>query len=136
MKRYLILVLIALALSAIALVAGRSWRMPVAGIPQPEEERSVALDLVITKSGLEPSSAVVPKDRYVVLSVRNTRRVPAGISLQGYQDRLSIGIIRPDSVWRGRFLADRPGDDFAWMVEGEPLGRLAVQGSHLVEGHR
>ena len=33
-------------------------------------------------------------------------------------------------------LADRPGDDFAWIVDGAAVGRLVVQGSHLVEGHR
>ena len=32
--------------------------------------------------------------------------------------------------------ADRPGDDFAWEVNGQVAGKLTVSGSHLVEGHR
>jgi len=59
-----------------------------------------------------------------------------GLSLHGYQDRLMIGWIDSDSTWRGEFIADRPGDGFAWMLEGEPVGKLAVAGSHLVDGHR
>ena len=60
----------------------------------------------------------------------------ARLALHGYQDKLMIGWIEPDSTWRGEFLADRPGEDFAWMLEGEPAGKLSVTGSHLVDGHR
>ena len=37
---------------------------------------------------------------------------------------------------RAEFTADRPGDDFAWIVNGIPAARLTVSGSHLIEGHR
>jgi hypothetical protein len=54
----------------------------------------------------------------------------------GYQDRFGAAHVAPDSVWRCEFVADLPGEDFAWMVDGTPAGRFEVKGSHLVEGHR
>jgi hypothetical protein len=54
----------------------------------------------------------------------------------GYEDRLGAVRVAPDSLWRGEFVADRPGQDFAWVLDGAPAGRLEVAGSHLVEGHR
>ena len=33
-------------------------------------------------------------------------------------------------------IAERDWRNFAWTIDGRPAGRFAVQGSHLVEGHR
>jgi hypothetical protein len=61
---------------------------------------------------------------------------PARLALMGYEDRLGVAEVAPGATWRASFVADRPGDDFAWMLDGAPAGRLRVSGSHLVEGHR
>jgi hypothetical protein len=94
------------------------------------------LTLTLTKQGITPENSSVPKDHRVRLTIVNRRRDRVGLALHGYQDKLMIGWIDPDSTWRGEFLADRPGEGFAWMLEGEPVGKLTVLGSHLVDGHR
>jgi hypothetical protein len=68
--------------------------------------------------------------------VTNGAAVPQRLRLSGYEDRVDSGDLAPGATWRGAFLADRPGEDFAWLVGGGPSGQLAVRGSHLVEGHR
>ena len=136
MKRYLALFGLALALGVVLMLAARSLHAPPPVVTRAPEIPSVDLELVLTKDGISPASSAVPKDHRVRLTIVNRRRDRVGLSLHGYQDRLMIGWIDPDSTWRGEFLADRPGEGFAWMLEGEPVGKLAVQGSHLVEGHR
>src|SRR5262245_52429774 len=118
------------------MLAARTLQAPAPAAERAPEIPIVALELVLTKDGIAPATSSVPKDRRVRLTIVNHRGDLVGLSLNGYQDRLAIGWIDPDSTWRGEFLADRPGEGFAWMLEGEPVGRLDVQGSHLVEGHR
>jgi len=136
MKRYLLLLGSAFALGLVLMLAARTIHAPSPVVTRAPEIPSVDLELVLTKGGLSPANSSVPKDHRVRLTVVNYRRERVGLSLHGYQDRLMIGWIDPDSTWRGEFLADRPGDGFAWMLEGEPVGQLNVSGSHLVEGHR
>jgi len=135
MKRYGILFIVAAVLSVVLYNAGgrRSGPTGPANLVEPD---SVAVTLTLTDQGIEPPMVTVPKDHRVVLTIVNHRRLASGVSLQGYQHAFSAGILAPGATWHGSFIADRPGDDFAWMVEGEPAGRLAVRGSHLVEGHR
>jgi hypothetical protein len=97
---------------------------------------AVALALDACDTTVVPESAQVPKDHRVRLTVRNRGTTPARLVLSGYEDRLSIPQLPPGAAWSGEFLADRPGEDFAWMLAGQPAGRLTVTGSHLVEGHR
>jgi hypothetical protein len=66
----------------------------------------------------------------------NAGTAAATIALPGYEDRLTVPRLEPGAQWSGGFLADRPGDDFAWVVNERPAGRFLVAGSHLVEGHR
>ena len=136
MKRYLLLLGSAFALGLVLMLAARTIHAPAPVVTRAPEIPSVDLELVLTKGGLSPANSSVPKDHRVRLTVVNRRRDRVGLSLHGYQDRLMIGWIDPDSTWRGEFLADRPGEDFAWMLEGEPAGKLSVLGSHLVDGHR
>jgi hypothetical protein len=58
------------------------------------------------------------------------------LTLSGYEDQVPIPPLLPDGRWTGAFLADRPGEDFAWVLDGIPTGRFAVTGSHLMDGHR
>jgi hypothetical protein len=136
-RRYLVLLVIAVALGAVALAVGRNLRLSSRPEPAPAAHEEAALDLTITADHrITPAVASVPKDHLVRLSVTNGGTRPAALTLMGYQDRFSVTQVTPGSVWRGEFVADRPGDDFAWMLDGAPVGRLAVTGSHLVEGHR
>lgn len=136
MKRYLMLFGSALVLGMAMMLVARTVHMPPPAPPRIAEIPSVDLTLTLTKQGITPENASVPKDHRVRLTIINRRRDRVGLALHGYQDRLMIGWIDPDSTWRGEFLADRPGEGFAWMLEGEPVGKLAVTGSHLEEGHR
>jgi hypothetical protein len=136
MKRYLVLLGIAALLSLVVAHAGRTWAPRASRATAAASPDSVAVEIALTETGVAPALVAVPKDRRVILTVTNHRRLTTGVTLQGYQDVLQPGILAPGATWRGRFLADRPGDDFRWMVEGEPSGRFAVVGSHLVEGHR
>ncbi len=96
----------------------------------------VAVALVVNGGAVSPTSALVPKGHRVRLSVVNQGPAPARVELAGYQDRLAIGTLAPGEAWSGEFVADRPGEDFAWLVDGQPAGRFTVVGSHLEEGHR
>jgi len=136
-RRYLFLLAIVVVLGAVALAVGRNLRLSSGPEPAPAARAEVALDLTITPDHrITPALASVPKEHLVRLSVTNGGTRPASLTLMGYQDRFSVTQVTPGSVWRGEFVADRPGDDFAWMLDGAPVGRLAVTGSHLVEGHR
>jgi hypothetical protein len=137
MKRYLVLLGIALVLGAVALAAGRHLergeRREAGSSPTPE----ATLEMTITpEHQVSPAVVSVPKDHRVSLTVTNRGARRASLALMGYQDRFGVANLAPDSTWHGEFVADRPGDEFAWMLDGAPVGRLAVTGSHLVEGHR
>ncbi len=96
----------------------------------------VSLTIEVRDGAITPETLSVPKDRRVFLRIVNRGRKPARLALAGYEDRLDCGAIDPGGTWSGDFLADRPGDDFAWLLDGQPTGRLSVTGSHMVEGHR
>lgn len=137
MKRYLMLFVVALGAAAILFAIGRRTPASAPADVAASDLRAVDLELVITREHrLEPQVVAVPKDHRVRLTVWNRDIRPVSLTLMGYQDRFAIQQVPPDSAWRGTFVADRPGEDFAWMLEGAPVGRLEVRGSHLVEGHR
>jgi hypothetical protein len=134
-KRYLALfaitLVVALALAALA----RRPRTPAlapAAAPVPE----VTLALAIEHGAMAPSRAAVPKDHRIRLEVLNRDAVTVTLSLAGYEDRLAPRALARGARWDTTFIADRPGEDFAWLLDGKPAGQLTVSGSHLVEGHR
>lgn len=124
-------VLLALALT----VLGRPRRAAPPAAPAAPAPVAM-LTLAIEGDRLAPAMTSVPKGARVRLRVDVRGLRPARLSLAGYTDRLSIPTLEPGATWTGEFVADRPGDDFAWLLDGVPVGRLAVTGSHLVEGHR
>jgi len=81
-----------------------------------------------------PASVAV--GQRVNLAVVNRTRRTVRFGLSGYEGRLDVPPLAPDSTWRGDLVADRPGVQLAWLVDGEPRGRFDVAGSHLPEGHR
>jgi hypothetical protein len=100
----------------------------------PAESVRVALD--VREDAVFATLAGVDAQRAVKLEATNHGLVPVRLQLSGYEDRVDSGPLAPGATWRGAFLADRPGEDFAWLVDGRPAGRFEIRGSHLVEGHR
>jgi len=137
MKSYVALLGVAVVVSVVALLLGRRMNGMQPAESPPSARPTIELDITITPDyHVTPAVAAVPKDHLVRLTVTNRYRLPVSLTLMGYQDRFAAAYVPRDSIWRGEFLADRPGEDFAWMLEGTPVAKLRVVGSHLVEGHR
>lgn len=120
---------------ALALLA-RLPRREAAVEPRAAETPSLELSLTVEGGKLSPEIASVPRGSLVRLRVENRGPRAVTLRLAGYEDRLPSTAIEPGETREHGFLADRPGEDFAWLLDGAPRGRLAVTGSHLVEGHR
>jgi len=138
MKRsYLLLFAGTVALGLLLVALGRMAPRREAPPPTPSAAApAVSLTLDVREGAIDPETSSVPKDRLVRLRIVNRGTRPARLALAGYEDRLDVIAIVPGEAWSGEFLADRPGDDFAWLLDGQPVGRLNVTGSHLVEGHQ
>jgi len=136
-KRYLVLLAIVIAVGVVATVASRAKRDDAGTVTSGAERPVVTLALTITPEGdIDPATTSVPKDHLVRLTVTNHYRRQVTLTLMGYQDRFGVAYVGPDSVWSGEFVSDRPGDGFAWILEGAPVGRLDVTGVHMIEGHQ
>jgi len=136
-KRYLILFFVVITVGLLLFVGSRLAR--TSSPSRAEATRLPTVDVAITITPdyrIEPEVVSVPKDARVHLTVVNRYGLAVSLTLMGYQDRFAVAYVPRDSSWRGEFVADRPGEDFAWMLEGTPVGKLRVAGSHLVEGHR
>ena len=124
----------ALGLGALARMPRRVVTRPAPAVAAPVAP--VALALAVERGGIVPETSAVPKDRRVRLTVINRGSVAVTLRLAGYEDRVTLGPLAPGVARTIEFLADRPGEDFAWLLDGRPAGRLAVTGSHLTDGHR
>jgi len=137
--RYLGLLVATIAIGVALTLAGGLTRssarsaQPVSTTPRSMVEVRLRIE---ADGSLVPATVTVPKDARIALSITNGRGAPAQVQLLGYDDRLSLGRLEAGGTWTGAFVADRPGEDFAWLVDGKPAGRLVVAGSHLIEGHR
>jgi hypothetical protein len=134
MRRYVILFVVIMATSLGLLVVSRLPRQRAAAPVAVEAARPMTLDVFQERVVTTPEAVTV--GQRVELTVVNHATATMRIELAGYEDRVSVPGIEPDSSWKVTFVADRPGEQFAWIVNGEPRGRLDVTGSHLVEGHR
>lgn len=135
MKR---LLLLALATGAAALVLAL---IPRDRGPEPEAAapaRPVARARVeLTPGGMNPYRLSVPKDHELHLVVQVAPEAAEGVfAITGYEHRVGPVHLGPGLSRELVFTTDRPGDDFAFLLNGELVGRLEVTGSHLVEGHR
>jgi hypothetical protein len=134
MSRYLLLFGL-----TVVVAAGIGWlarRPRVESVAPATPSPTVTLELTVRGEGVTPSAASVPKDHRVALRVFNAGSEAVALTLAGYEDRVAVSALAPGESSRVEFLADRPGDDLAWLVDGRPAGRLQIRGSHLVEGHR
>jgi hypothetical protein len=135
-KRYALLFVIALLLGMVIAPLARRHARPDRRVAIASAVPTATVSLAITEHGLVPDALAVPKGHRVVLTIVNQSAREHTVSLAGYEDRLAIGSLAPGASVKRELLADRPGDDFAWLLDGQPAGRMSVQGSHLVEGHR
>ncbi len=133
-RRYGILFVVMVGIALVAIAVSRLPRASRSVANAVEAAEPLALDVFQDRVVTTP--AVIPVGSRVELTVVNHTMATARVELAGYEDRVSHPGLGPDSTWTTAFVADRPGEQFAWIVNGEPRGRLDVTGSHLVEGHR
>ena len=136
MKRYAIVLAVTLVL---ALALGALARVPrTAGVRNAAQAAVPTDTLRMTFAGgtARPEVASVAEGRRLALTMVNEGAKAITVGLAGYEDRVPAAPLLPGAMRTVTFLADRPGEAFAFLVDGEPCGRLAVTGSHLPEGHR
>lgn len=137
MSRYRLLAVAALVLAVLVAVSAR----PRSRAEQPTSPATASrpeqlLSVIIEGGSVRPARATAPKGSRVTVTVENRDRVARRVALLGYEGAVAPTSVAPGGAVTLRFAADRPGDDFAWLVDGHPAGTFAVSGSHLVEGHR
>ena len=136
MRRWGIVVVLALAGAVAISVLLRAPRYAPAPVVAVAPADTVSLAVEITNAGVTTTPGSIAVGRTVALAIANRSAAGVRASLSGYEDRVTTGSLAPGATWRTTFLADRPGEQLAWVVNGAPQGRLDVLGSHLVEGHR
>ena len=122
-----------------ALAVSILLRMPQRAVartaaPAQVDTLAVAVDVFADHVETQPQTFAV--GRTVALTVTNHRAAPLRFALTGYQDCVPAAAIAPNAPAHITFIANRPGDQFAWLIDGSPMGRLDIRGSHLVEGHQ
>lgn len=135
-RAWRLLIAVAFLAGAGLVVARRAPR------PAPVEELEAAPAPLVGLAIRVEAGAILPAHSEVALGTRLVlTRINAApqshvIGLSGYElalppCTLQVGAARTDTL-----LLTLPGDDFAWLLDGQPSARLSVTGSHLVEGHR
>ncbi len=135
-RRYGWVLIAALAGAVLVSVLLRMPRPVTATAPAPAAAQSVEFGLTVFDGRIEATADSIEAGSAVTLSITNHANTSQHVRLTGYEDRVDTGEIAPGATWRGNFIADRPGEQFAWLVNDQPMGRLDIKGSHLVEGHR
>ena len=136
MGRYAWVLIAALAGAVLVSALLRMPRPDAVPAAAPAEMRAVELGVQVFDGRVEATADSIAAGTTIVLTVTNRTATTQRVRLTGYEDRVDSGVILPGVTWRGTFVADRPGEQFAWLVNDQPLGRLDIRGSHLVEGHR
>ena len=129
---FAIAVVAALALSAV----GRRPHHEAARTAGSAPVSEVSVSIEVGPQGVSPERLSVPKDHRVRLTIVHRAHQAVSLRLAGYQDRVSVDSLAPGETRVIEFLADRPGEDFTWLVNGQPSGFFLVTGSHLIGGHR
>lgn len=130
---------LALGVVIVGVALGLLSRLPRREAVQPPVAPAatpVAVSLELAPDGAVRSDhGGAPKGAIVVLRIVNRGSVARTLSLSGYEERLRLPVA-PGEIAHATFRADRPGADFAWLVDGAPSGRFAVTGSHLEDGRQ
>ncbi|MEK7347878.1 MAG: hypothetical protein AABZ94_03335 [Candidatus Eisenbacteria bacterium] len=130
---------LALAVVVVGLALGIVSRLPRREAVKPRVEPAAERVELVLEIG--PGGAVdsdrdgAPKGAIVELRIVNRGSVARTLSLSGYEEKLRLPVA-PGEIAHATFRADRPGGDFAWLVDGVPTGHFAVSGSHLEEGRQ
>lgn len=114
-------------------------RLPHPAVAPPTAAPPAPLDslvLTVTDSAVRPDRAAFPLGHRLALTRVNGGRAAVRLSLAGYEHQLAEAPLAPGEARTDTFTLDLPGEDFAWRVNGAPVGQLRVSGSHLVAGHR
>ena len=122
-----------------ALVLGAVARAPRRAETRTQATQAVPTDtlrVAFADGTARPDAATVAVGHRVALLLTNEGAGTITVGLAGYEDRVPAAPLAPGITRTVPFVADRPGEAFAFLVDGEPCGRLAVTGSHLEEGHR
>lgn len=135
-NRYLgllaLIVLVAIALT----VVGRMPRRASAPAPAAAPVVIDSLTVELRDGRLLPAEASAGLGHQLALTLTNHGSASVEVRLSGYEHQLAPIVLGPGESVQRSILLDLPGEDFAWLVDGRPLARLRVAGSHLVEGHR
>lgn len=134
-RRYVWLFVAAVFAAGAANLIARRARV-AAPVAAPVAVAALPVRLEVAGDSVAASTQAIDLGTTVELTVMNVSARPVRLRLAGYEDRVDVGTLAPGDSSRVTFLADRPGERFAWLVGDEPRGRLDVLGSHLVEGHR
>ena len=137
MSRAWRLLIAAAFLAGAGLVVARRAPRPAAVEEAPAPPAPlVGLAIRVEDGAILPARTEVALGTRLVLTRLNAAHETHVIGLSGHEQALppctlQVGESRTDTL-----LLTLPGDDFAWLLDGQPSSRLSVTGSHLVEGHR
>lgn len=106
------------------------------GAPAAADVAPQQVAIAIAEGRILPPRVAVAKGSRVTVTAENRDAAIRELTLLGYEREVVPIRILPGHTETLRFTAERPGSDFAWLVDGRPAGRFDVAGSHLVEGHR
>lgn len=127
-----LVVLLVAVLLALHRMPHRAPAAPAAAPPPPLE----SLTLVVRDGAVSPADTSFVLGHRLALTRVNSGRSTVRLALAGYEHHARERELRPGEAVTDTFLLDLPGEDFAWRIDGGPVGRVRVAGSHLVEGHR
>ena len=122
MKRYLVLFVCLVAAAMMVAPVFRRIRLGRRAGGADRGGRGSAVAIEIRDGAVTPATVAVPKGSRVRLAVTNRGGAAARVRLAGYEDRVDFGRLAPGQTERREFVADRPGEDFTWLVDGRPAG--------------
>jgi hypothetical protein len=120
---------------ALLVLARLPHRAPAAAAPAPPTPLDT-LTVVAMGDSVRPAFASIPVRHRLALTRVNDGTRSCALGLAGYEHALPDAKLAPGEARTDTVLLDLPGEDFAWRLDGEPVGKLRVAGSHMVEGHR
>jgi hypothetical protein len=121
-----------LALLVLARMPHRAPAAAAVAAPPPLD----TLTVVGWGDSVRPAFASVPVRHRLALTRVNGGTRTCALGLAGYERALPDARLAPGEARTDTILLELPGEDFAWRLDGEPVGKLRVAGSHMVEGHR